>query len=187
MRNATSAGRPGAAHDLRIIPPDTWRWVPWRNGQGRTVELHVEGDPERPDWRLSLAVIDRDAPFSAWAGFERELVLLRGGPLELSAPDDRWMLETAGHRARFAGEAAIVAGVGARATVMNLMVRRGSSWRLGADVPIVRIAHVLRATRLHVGENPHDLASGTTLIAAGDAAISGPRSAHVMLELEAER
>jgi environmental stress-induced protein Ves len=186
MRDTTNAARPSAASDLRIIPPDAWCWVPWRNGQGRTVELHMEGDPQKPDWRLSLAVIDGNAPFSAWTGFERELVLLRGGPLQLSTPGERWTLKAASDRAHFPGEAQMVADAETRATVVNLMVRRDSVWRLASVAPIVRIAHALAETRLRVGDQALDLASGATLIVWGGAAIAARRGDYVSLGLGSE-
>jgi environmental stress-induced protein Ves len=166
-----------------VILPDAWRWVPWRNGQGHTAELHIDGKPERPEWRLSLAVIDHDAPFSAWVGFDRELVLVRGGPLQLSASSARWTLRNAGDRAQFTGEADVVARIGSRATVLNVMVRRDSSWQLASIAPVVRIAHVLTSTRLRVGNQPLDVASGTTLITRRGTFITGPPGAYILYAL----
>jgi hypothetical protein len=58
--------------------------LPWKNGGGITREIHREpSDPAPFDWRLSLASIDRAGPFSAFPGYQRTLVLVRGAGVEL--------------------------------------------------------------------------------------------------------
>jgi environmental stress-induced protein Ves len=62
--------------DLRTLPPQRWK-----NGAGTTREIAVEpagAGTDDFDWRLSLAEVDRDAPFSAFPGVDRCIVLLRG-------------------------------------------------------------------------------------------------------------
>lgn len=59
--------------------------TPWKNGGGVTREIHRDPPPPAEfDWRLSLATIDRAGPFSAFGGYERTLVLVRGAGIELS-------------------------------------------------------------------------------------------------------
>ncbi len=55
----------------------------WKNGAGWTSEILRA--PDTDDWqcRLSIAEIEADAPFSAFPGVERELVLLSGNGLRL--------------------------------------------------------------------------------------------------------
>lgn len=55
--------------------------LPWKNGGGRTRELLCDGSPWR--WRLSLADIERDGPFSAYPGVERWFAVLEGAGVEL--------------------------------------------------------------------------------------------------------
>lgn len=57
---------------------------PWRNGGGQTRELLAW--PPGPDWRLriSLADIEQDGPFSAFAGVERWFAVIEGGGVALS-------------------------------------------------------------------------------------------------------
>jgi uncharacterized protein len=58
--------------------------VPWKNGGGLTREiLRIPADTTAFDWRLSLAMIDREGPFSTFDGYERTLVLVRGAGVEL--------------------------------------------------------------------------------------------------------
>ncbi|MBS0577420.1 MAG: HutD family protein [Proteobacteria bacterium] len=89
---------------LRPIPANEYRRVRWRNGQGWTREIAtgsmpVAGTPASArdwDWRLSIAEVEHDGPFSAFDGCDRVLVLLSGhgmrldfadaGPVELPPP-----------------------------------------------------------------------------------------------------
>lgn len=82
----------------------------WKNGAGWTSEIlkvYCGEDRDTNDWawRLSIAEIDADAPFSAFPGVERELVLLSGNGLRLRFDDgDTRDLMPPHDRLRFAGE-----------------------------------------------------------------------------------
>jgi environmental stress-induced protein Ves len=82
----------------------------WRNGAGWTREVHAHPSARDDgwDWRLSIAEIDADAPFSAFPGVERELVLLEGNGLRLRFDDGQVAELLPPHdRLRFAGERAL--------------------------------------------------------------------------------
>ena len=65
--------------DLRGIEPQ-----PWKNGAGLTREIAFGGASGADfDWRISLAEVARDAPFSAFPGIDRCIVLLRGAGMRL--------------------------------------------------------------------------------------------------------
>lgn len=58
--------------------------LPWKNGRGRTRELLAAADPEgRILWRLSLADIERNGPFSIFPGMRRHHVVVQGAGLTL--------------------------------------------------------------------------------------------------------
>jgi uncharacterized protein len=59
---------------------------PWRNGGGRTRELFAW--PAGSDWklRISLADIDADGPFSAFAGVQRWFAVVSGAGVVLALP-----------------------------------------------------------------------------------------------------
>src|SRR5262245_21856206 len=64
---------------------------PWKNGAGLTRELAVAPRGATVvdfDWRISVARIDRDAPFSAFDGIDRCITLLRGKGMRLRSSDD---------------------------------------------------------------------------------------------------
>ena len=95
---------------LRILRAADYRRERWRNGAGWTREVHAQPSAggEGWDWRLSIAEIDEDAPFSAFAGVDRELVLLEGNGLRLRFDDGETVeLQPPHDRLRFAGERAL--------------------------------------------------------------------------------
>jgi environmental stress-induced protein Ves len=65
---------------------------PWRNGGGVTREVArhpAELAPDRPaaadfDWRVSVAEVERDGPFSAFEGVDRVIVLVDGAAMTLT-------------------------------------------------------------------------------------------------------
>jgi uncharacterized protein len=65
-------------HKLSQIDANTVPPTPWRNGGGQTRELLTR--PEHGPWqlRISLADIDRDGPFSAFAGTQRWFAVIEG-------------------------------------------------------------------------------------------------------------
>jgi environmental stress-induced protein Ves len=69
---------------MMVLRESGYTAVPWKNGGGITREIHrLPADTTAFDWRLSLATIDRAGPFSAFDGYERTLVLVRGAGVEL--------------------------------------------------------------------------------------------------------
>lgn len=62
--------------------------MPWKNGGGTTRALAEDVDAQGTVlWRLSLADIDRDGPFSVFPGMQRHHVIVRGAGLTLDARD----------------------------------------------------------------------------------------------------
>ena len=94
---------------MRVIPARDNRRVRWKNDGGWTTEIArdpADGEPFR--WRISIAEIERDGPFSAFPGIDRELLLIDGGGIELDideAPPRR--LTQRFERVRFAGESRV--------------------------------------------------------------------------------
>jgi uncharacterized protein len=120
--------------DLREIAPQ-----PWKNGAGLTREIAFGGETAVEfDWRLSVAEVGRDAPFSAFPGIDRCIVLLRGAGMRLRARDGTFdhALNAPLAPFRFAGDVALDATLLAGAcSDFNVMTRRGR-WR--SEVSVLR-------------------------------------------------
>lgn len=104
--------------------------MPWKNGGGVTREIVCQppgADMDSFDWRVSIAHIASDGPFSSFAGIDRVITLLSGGGVHLSSHDGQvdHCLSTPLAPFAFAGEAAIHARLLAGdCHDFNLMTRR---------------------------------------------------------------
>jgi environmental stress-induced protein Ves len=93
---------------LRLIPANEYRRERWRNGLGWTKVIFTEGTADDWDWRLSIAEIATDCPFSAFPGCDRVLVLLAGNGMRLEFDDSTHADLAPPHgRVAFAGERAV--------------------------------------------------------------------------------
>ncbi|MBE0692190.1 MAG: HutD family protein [Aquamicrobium sp.] len=140
---------------MRIIRRDTYRRMPWKNGQGLTEE--VAALPEGVvvdgfDWRLSIAHVDGDGPFSLFPGIDRTIALLEGEGLALDLPGGGTVtLSPGGGPFAFPGEWAISSrNLGGPTIDLNIMTRRG------------RVDHVMRCVALDGGRRIDP--EGTTLV-----------------------
>jgi environmental stress-induced protein Ves len=103
---------------------------PWKNGLGRTREMAVQPSASGMDdflWRVSIAEVDSAAPFSAFPGIDRQIVLLGGAGFTMTLDDGRaHALTTPFAPFAFPGEAKVeVALAGGPTRDFNLMLRRG--------------------------------------------------------------
>ena len=173
---------PVAAARSRVIPANEYRRERWRNGLCWTREIHAAvnraaGDPW--EWRLSIAEIERDAPFSSFPGVERELVLLSGNGLRLRFDDgESALLEPPHGRLRFAGERGVAAELLAGPTQdFNLMWRReaidAQLWHRPLVGPMVIFAEsgATWAVHLLAGQARFADESGLPGLNAGDTAL----------------
>ena len=115
---------------IQLLPAKDRKASPWKNGGGRTFEIaaHPPGaDFETFDWRISLAEIEKDGPFSRFDGVDRILSLVEGRmTLEIGDPAQSHPLETASSPVIFAGESPVFARLQTPLTLdINLMTRRG--------------------------------------------------------------
>jgi hypothetical protein len=175
----------------RVIRANTYQRERWKNGLGWTREIlrsPAEGDW---NWRLSIAEIDDDAPFSRFDNVERELVLLAGNGLSLHFDDGvEQVLQPPHDRVRFAGERGVTARlIDGPTQDFNLMWRRdridARLWHrplVGPMVIFVDPAHVW-AVYLMAGQGRFSEDSALGDIAAGDTALlvgSGQRQRFVL-------
>lgn len=93
------------SHQSRVIAANEYRRERWKNGTGWTREIARTPETGDWDWRLSIAEIEQDGPFSVFPGIDRELVLIRGNGLRLRFSDGEvHELQPPHARLRFAGE-----------------------------------------------------------------------------------
>ncbi|MFC0678837.1 HutD family protein [Lysobacter korlensis] len=176
-----------------VIPANEYRRERWRNGLGWTREilrrqLPAVGADASPDaqvsgddwhWRLSIAEIERDAPFSAFPGVDRELVLLSGNGVRLRFNDgEMHELEPPHGRLRFAGEREVTGElVDGLTHDFNLMWRRehvsAMLWHRPLVGPMVIFAEpgTAWAVYLIAGQAEFVDHSGLPPLAAGDTAV----------------
>jgi uncharacterized protein len=113
--------------------------VSWKNGGGSTTEIAVfpqEAGFDAFDWRVSLATIAADGPFSAFPGVERTLVLVDGHGMTLDIDGAPTMLSKADPVAAFDGESRVEAKLSrGPSTDFNVMTRMDRCWhRFGRRV-----------------------------------------------------
>lgn len=113
---------------MQVCRVDGYRVMPWKNGGGATTEIATA--PEGAsldgfDWRLSMARIEVDGPFSVFAGIDRTLTLLDGPRVELQVEGRPVTLTPTYPTLRFAGEDRVSAAVpDGPITDFNVMTRR---------------------------------------------------------------
>ncbi|MEO9078582.1 MAG: HutD family protein [Rhodanobacter sp.] len=102
---------------------------PWKNGLGRTRELAIYPSAASSDdflWRVSIAEVDSDAPFSVFPGIDRQIALLDGDGFTMTLDDERTHALTRPLVPfGFPGEAEVrITLTGGRTRDFNLMIRR---------------------------------------------------------------
>lgn len=114
---------------VRMLDPATFRRMPWKNGGGETIEMlaHPDGaDLATFDWRISMARVASDGPFSRFEGIDRTLSVLEGGRLVLDFGTVRTVLDPHAEPFSFAGDAAVSGAVTDGPILdLNVMTRRG--------------------------------------------------------------
>jgi hypothetical protein len=110
---------------MKVLRESAYEAVPWKNGGGMTREILREPvDAPGFNWRLSLATVDAPGPFSAFDGYARTLVLVRGAGIKLSfAQHGGARLDSVGQMVSFDGAWQTRCElIGGPSTDLNLMV-----------------------------------------------------------------
>jgi len=163
----------------RVLPAHLYRRERWKNQRGWTREIARSPAQDEWNWRLSIAEIEEDAPFSRFDGIDRELVLLSGNGLRLRFDDGTVEELLPPHdRVRFAGERSVQGElVDGPTQDFNLMWRRDA---LGAQLwhrplvgPMVMFVEPgsVWAVHLLAGQARFADASGLPALAMADTAL----------------
>lgn len=116
---------------MRVLRAKDYRRMPWKNGGGETLEIAVE-PPQAAldtfDWRISMARVERDGPFSQFPGVDRTLTVVSGQGCEIhvdqSPPSE---LTPISDPFAFSGDAATHATlIRGAVTDLNVMTRRAT-------------------------------------------------------------
>ena len=101
--------------------------VPWKNGGGSTTEIAVfppDAGFTDFDWRVSLATIGADGPFSVFPGVDRTLALVEGHGVTLDIDGEPALVSTAEPVVSFEGDARVSAKLNRGPTTdFNAMTR----------------------------------------------------------------
>jgi environmental stress-induced protein Ves len=125
----------------RMLKPVDYVRMPWKNGGGQTTEIvvHPSGSTIAEfDWRVSIADVAADGPFSRFPGVDRVLVLIGGAGMRLGTDTQAAELRAAYEPYAFSGDDEVACSLLAGPVRdFNLMVRRG---RAHGRVVVVRDA-----------------------------------------------
>lgn len=116
-----------------ILRSDAYRVVPWKNGGGITRVI-----AETDGYRLSIATIERDGPFSDFSGWDRTIVPIEGNGIELEFDGERVVrLDRLYEPLEFRGESQTACRlIDGPVRDFNVMTRRD---RFAHDVEVVRL------------------------------------------------
>lgn len=152
---------------MRIIRASECKTAPWKNGGGSTTEIAI-GPPgtslENFDWRVSMALVASDGPFSAFAGIDRTLAVVRGSGLVLTIGGDAPLtLSRGADPVSFPGDTRTSARLTTGEIIdLNVMTRRGRFQH--------RLLRVARPTSCDFGDDDIALVlslDGTTTVTLG--------------------
>ncbi|QHI97810.1 substrate-binding domain-containing protein [Xylophilus rhododendri] len=179
-----NAGPPRIA--VRALPLE-----PWKNGAG--VLQHIAAgrfgpaestrDPsarEGFDWQLSLATLEKDAPFSHFPDIDRISVLAAPGPVVLTGPEAVLHFDRPGDIHRYAGEGPLACSLPAGETrFFNIALARGratarvaahrSAGRMAPEAAPVRLVFAAQGGCALVLQAAGGMPATRLQLAAGDA------------------
>ncbi|ANL49401.1 protein HutD (plasmid) [Rhizobium phaseoli] len=180
---------------MRILRAGDHKRMPWKNGGGETVEIAVS--PEDAglagfDWRVSMATVAADGPFSIFPGIGRTLAILDGNGMVLDIEGRAPVLLTvASNPLAFPADIPVTAKLQDGAiTDLNVMTRRdGLAHKLvrieiagGKTVPLTSSTCLLLC---HRGTLSFRHGDKTGALAAGDALLI-ENQAESALEIDGE-
>ena len=95
-------------YGVRQLRFDDYPVTRWKNGHGETREIASSavsvGSGAPPDWRISMATVAEDAPFSRFPGVVRTLGVVDGAGIELTVDGRSWIIGVGDEPAVFAGD-----------------------------------------------------------------------------------
>jgi environmental stress-induced protein Ves len=103
--------------------------IPWKNGGGTTAEIAAFPENsgfETFGWRVSMADVASDGPFSSFPGIDRTLIVVEGEGIELDVEGVRYRLDRDFPKLSFSGDDATIGRLhSGPIRDLNVMTRRG--------------------------------------------------------------
>jgi len=103
--------------------------VPWKNGRGTTAEVAAFPEGSGFDtfgWRISMADVASDGPFSVFPGIDRTLIVVEGEGIELDVEGVPFRLDRASPKLSFSGDDSTTGRLlSGPIRDLNVMTRRG--------------------------------------------------------------
>jgi hypothetical protein len=130
---------------LQLIFPNQWHTQAWKNGGGITHQLARSDDNAGMRWRVSIAEVASDGPFSRFEQIDRIIMLLQGNGFCLhGAAEHAVVLNKALVPFAFAGETAIDCSlIDGPVRDFNLMSRRPD---VNASLQVLSVTEPLSLT-----------------------------------------
>jgi environmental stress-induced protein Ves len=142
--NASTIGRAAFAFAPamhRLLKPADYVRMPWKDGGGHTTEIAAypaTATLDSFDWRVSIADVAAEGPFSRFPGVDRIIVLIAGAGMRLAGDAHDAELRAPFEPYAFSGDDALSCSlVDGPVRDFNLMLRRG---RTQGRVVVVRDA-----------------------------------------------
>jgi environmental stress-induced protein Ves len=150
----------------KIISAAQWQTQRWQNGGGITHQLCREDDEQGLLWRLSIAEVASDGPFSRFDNIDRIILLLTGEGFSLHGVGEKpQILNRPLQPFCFAGETPIHCSLlNGAVRDFNLMTRRGA---VHAELQVLTIGSAVQTlplsaqTLLYVAAGSVDAVLGT--------------------------
>ncbi|MBU1312122.1 MAG: HutD family protein [Gammaproteobacteria bacterium] len=132
---------------IDIFAPAQWQTQRWQNGGGITHQLCRQDDEQGLLWRLSIAEVASDGPFSRFDNIDRIIMLLSGGGFSLHGVGaNPQVLDTPLMPFAFAGETPIHCSlIKGAVRDFNLMTRRGA---VQAQLQVLTISSAVQTLAL---------------------------------------
>lgn len=76
---------------FKVLRAKSYARMPWKNGGGETREIAIfppAASLDTLDWRVSMAVVAQDGPFSSFPGIDRTLCVIEGAGMDLDFGSD---------------------------------------------------------------------------------------------------
>lgn len=150
---------------MKILRASAYKVMPWKNGCGETAEIAVFPEASSMTdfgWRVSMAKVATDGPFSIFPNIDRTLSILEGAGVELSIEDaDPKLLTQQSAPLTFPADVPVSATLpDGEIRDLNVMTRRGAFAH--------HVAVITQPDSFHItgGETILIIASGTINIRA---------------------